>query len=261
MRYLSALLIGLCATSAQAEAALRWDGLPVDVVILGEVHDNPAHHARQAEIIAELEPTAVVYEMLTPEEALRLKDTHRTVPAMAEAVLTDFHWSNLADYAEVLAATQGVIVGTALPRGEVRQAFAEGAASVMGASAARFGLTEPVPEAELDRRKTLQFEAHCEAMPLEMMGGMVEAQRLRDAVFAETILDTLAAEGAPVVLVTGNGHARRDWGVPAYLAQAASEVSVITIGQGEAGNRPEGGFDAVFDAPAVDRPEPCAAFE
>jgi uncharacterized iron-regulated protein len=118
-----------------------------------------------------------------------------------------------------------------------------------------------VPEAELETRKTLQFEAHCEAMPLEMMGGMVEAQRLRDAVFAETVLETLAAEGAPVVLVTGNGHARRDWGVPAYLALAAPDVSVITVGQGEGGTRPDGGFDAVFDAAPVDRPDPCAAFE
>ena len=40
-----------------------------DIVILGEVHDNPAHHAHQARLIAKIDPAAVVYEMLSEDQA------------------------------------------------------------------------------------------------------------------------------------------------------------------------------------------------
>ena len=40
-----------------------------DIVILGEVHDNPEHHLTEAEAIVALTPSAIVYEMLTPEKA------------------------------------------------------------------------------------------------------------------------------------------------------------------------------------------------
>ena len=38
-------------------------------MILGEVHDNPAHHAFQGEVMGALGPSSVVFEMLTAEEA------------------------------------------------------------------------------------------------------------------------------------------------------------------------------------------------
>ncbi len=66
--------------------------------------------------------------------------------------------------------------------------------------------------------------------------------------------------GAPVVVITGNGHARRDWGVPAIIARVRPDAVVISVGQGEDGIAPEGGFDVVFDAPAPERDDPCAAF-
>ena len=40
-----------------------------DVVFLGEVHDNPAHHDRQAAEVARIAPSAIVWEMLTAEKA------------------------------------------------------------------------------------------------------------------------------------------------------------------------------------------------
>ena len=43
-----------------------------DVVFLGEVHDNPEHHLRQAEYLAALAPGAVVWEMLSPDQAAAL---------------------------------------------------------------------------------------------------------------------------------------------------------------------------------------------
>lgn len=230
-----------------------------DVVILGELHDNPGHHARQAGIIADLQPQAVVFEMLRPEEAADLNALDRREAVMAQAA-DRVRWSNMADYAAVLAASPRII-GAALGRGEARRAFSEGAAGVFGAQAQAYGLDQPLDAAEFETRKSLQFAAHCEAMPMEMMGGLVEAQRLRDAVFARAVLEALDRYGAPIVLITGNGHARKDWGVPAYLARLRPRLRVHALGQGEPGRPPRGVFDAEAQSAAPDRDDPCAAFE
>jgi uncharacterized iron-regulated protein len=230
-----------------------------DVVILGEIHDNPAHHTVQARYLETLAPQVVVFEMLTPQEAAQLADVARAPDAMRQAV-AGFHWSNIEDYAAVLAASP-VIRAAALSREDIVQAFSEGAAAVFGSDANDFGLTEPLPEDQQATREDLQFTAHCEAMPREMMGGMVEAQRLRDAGFARAVLDAFDEYGAPVVLITGNGHARDDWGVPQVLRRVRPELSVLTIGQGEDGVAPDGGFGRVLFSPSIERPNPCDAFK
>ena len=79
---------------------------------------------------------------------------------------------------------------------------------------------------------------------------------LRDAALARAALDALRDLGGPVVVITGNGHARTDWGAPALLAGQG----VFALGQSEGGRPPEGTFDLVLDAAPVDRPDPCLAF-
>lgn len=241
-------------------ASVVWSQYDGDVLIIGEFHDNPRHHQRQQNAVNEIAPKAVVFEMLTPEEAKLLADVPRD-PAAMEAAIAGFHWTNIADYAGVLSRSS-VIIGAAVPRADMRAAFSEGAASVFGRDAARYGLTKPLSEEQQTAREALQYEAHCAAMPLEMMGGMVEAQRLRDAAFARAVIAAVETYGTPVVLITGNGHARIDWGVPAYLARARPDLNVEAIGQGEGGVSPAGFFDfEITDAPRPDRADPCVAFQ
>jgi uncharacterized iron-regulated protein len=248
----------IAATPFSADALITGDATE-DVIILGEFHDNATHHRRQAAAIKEIKPKAVVFEMLTPDEAAQLADVDRSEAAM-QAATDGFHWTNIADYAGVLAASP-VILGTALSREEMRGAFSNGAAHVFGDEAKAYGLTKALPDAELETRKQMQFQAHCEAMPLEMMGGMVEAQRLRDATFARTVIEALDTYGAPVMLITGNGHARLDWGVPVYLENARPGISVTSIAQGENGAAPDGVYTTAHtDADPPERGDPCEAF-
>lgn len=263
-RFLAAVLFGwLGATAGAVEiapedlAAMR----AADIVLLGEIHDNPAHHQGQGQVIRELSPKAVVFEMLSPQMASTLRavgvaDLQALDAAMGwEAA----GWPSIDIYAPVFAALGAAeVLGAAVPRETVRAAFGEGAAAVFGAEAARFGLTTPLPDDQAQARQEMQFEAHCEAMPREMMGGMVEAQRLRDARFSQTALAALEAFGAPVVVIAGSGHVRKDWGMPHVLAQAAPEARVFAFAFAEGADAAP--YDGATTTQAPARGDPCAAF-
>jgi hypothetical protein len=225
------------------------------IVLLGEVHDNADAHRGQAAVIASLQPTAVLFEMLTPDQA----DAVDGARAQAEAIWADGGWPDFALYAPIFEALGSArVVGMAVPREINRAVFTDGPAAHFGDEAPRFGLDTDLPADQRSAREEMQFAAHCEAMPLEMMGGMVDVQRFWDASFARSALAALAEHGAPVAVVLGNGHARTDWGVPAALATAAPEVATYAIGFIEADHGLP--FDEVQIVPAAERGDPCAAF-
>jgi len=244
-------------------AASPLGDVSADIVVLGEVHDNPAHHAVQAEAVTALAPRAIVFEMLTEAQAARVSDDNLQDPdALAKALdWSASGWPDFAMYYPIFAAARGASVyGAAVPREETRNAMRIGIPRAFGAGAEVYGLTAELDAEELADRLNLQMAAHCNALPLELLPGMVDLQRLRDAVLARAALAALAETGGPVAVITGNGHARKDWGLPAYVARIAPDVSLFSLGQSEDGMPPQGGFDLVLDAPGVDRPDPCLAF-
>jgi uncharacterized iron-regulated protein len=117
-----------------------------------------------------------------------------------------------------------------------------------------------LPEDQQAARLILQDDAHCNAMLADMLPMMIEAQRLRDAELAQAALDALDETGGPVVIITGNGHARKDWAVPALLAAARPDVRVFAVGQTEDRAAMDGTFDLVLSSPAAERDDPCDAF-
>lgn len=235
-----------------------------DVLILGEVHDNPAHHVLQADRVAEFVPAAIVFEMLTPEQAQIVKPENRADPAKL-AVALDWAksgWPDFEMYHPIFtAAPQARIYGAQVPRHIARAAFETGIDEAFSGDASTYGLSDPLPEDEQDIREAMQMSAHCDALPKDLLPGMVQIQRLRDAELAHAVLRAMTETGGPVAVITGNGHARRDWGVPVYLERAAPELDLHVVGQTEDGAPLDGVFDEVISAPAVERPDPCAAFK
>ena len=264
VRVILFLVILAGSASAREIAPSELERLPdADVVILGEVHDNPAHHENQARVLAALRPAAVVFEMLTPAQAGRVTAENRRDRAALAAALgwADSGWPDFAMYHPLFTAAPGArIFGGDLPRETVRRAMAEDPAAIFGAGAADYGLDRPLPAAEQAAREALQMAAHCDALPAEMLPGMVAAQRLRDAVLARAVVGAMEATGGPVAVITGNGHADPARGIPAALAAARPDLEVLTVVQLEAppAETPDTDF-WVVTAPA-ERPDPCAAF-
>lgn len=239
------------------------EAAPAQIVILGEIHDNPIHHLTQAALVARWAPSAVVFEMLTATQAKSVIGIDRQNLAAMEQALQwqGSGWPDYALYHPIFAASgSATLYGAALDRSDVRRAITDGAAAIFGPDAAQFGLSTALPTAEQTAREADQMSAHCDALPAEMLRGMVEAQRLRDAAFARTALTALDETGGPVVVITGSGHADRMRGIPAALAVAAPNVTVFSIGQieGAAGYAPP--FDRWIVTAPTPRQDPCAGF-
>ena len=99
---------------------------------------------------------------------------------------------------------------------------------------------------------------------------LIDAQRLRDATMAGVMLN---ARPDTTVLITGAGHARRDYGVPVYLLERAPGARVLAIGLMEVASslsapadylNPTPGLDVAFDylwfTTRVVSEDPCEQF-
>ncbi len=230
-----------------------------DIFVLGEVHDNPAHHLEQALRISEIGPSAVVYEMLTPAMADIVNQSDNLDPALGDKIgWEEAGWPDFTIYAPVFAASDAPVYGAALPRAQIMGAIGKGAAAVFGSHALDYGLGPLPAEVQADFEQEINLD-HCEALPQEMWSGMVEAQRLRDAHFAKVALQALEDTGGPVVVITGNGHARNDRAIPAVIALARPDVAVTSLGILESDDQANLYDEVVITDPA-EREDPCLAF-
>src|SRR5205085_7040159 len=145
-----------------------------------------------------------------------------------------------------------------LPRGDAMRLVREPFASVLGAArSTQLGLDAPLPP-DWQAAQEREIDAgHCGTLPRTLWPGMVRAQAARDAQMAHA-LRTHASRGA--VLLAGNGHVRRDLGVPRWLSMIAGE-RVLSVGYVEDGTSPVGSqqYDAVVVMAPATRGDPCAS--
>lgn len=237
-------------------------GVPAaDVVFLGELHDNPWHHENQTTMVATISPKAIVFEMLTPDQASLVTDALLPNQDALEKALgwNDSGWPDFSMYYPIFREAAGAgFYGAQVSRADVRDAImGENLTTTFGQDAAQYGLTEALDKAEQATREAEQLEAHCNALPEEMLPGMVLGQRLRDATLAREIERALAETGGPVVVITGNGHARKDWGAPRAMSEQITQISIAQFEQAPEGEQP---FDYWVLTPEAEREDPCLAF-
>lgn len=256
---------------AEGGGVLDRDALARDlgaaaVVIVGEVHDNPIHHLNQAWLISRLAPGALVAEMLQAADEDRIRD-HLAGGGAAEGIGALVRWDKTGwpaweIYAPIFTALPegAAIAGAAMPRKVVRRVMTEPASALIEDPRLKAALDERLPRAVQVAMEREMVDSHCGELPVDMAPMMVEVQRLRDASLAAAVLRLVEAGAGRIVVVTGNGHARTDRGLPAVLARAAPELAVVSVGQIETGGEGDPAaepFDYVWITERHDRPDPC----
>jgi uncharacterized iron-regulated protein len=244
--------------------------------LLGEVHDNPAHHAARVKLLdalgeSGLKPAVAFEQFDRPrDKALqqRLAAGDLSAEAVAQAVQFDrkgWNWDLYRPLVEAALRHRMPLRAANLSRSEAARIAKEGTAALGAKSISELRL-EAVWSPEKERvLREIVYEGHCRAIPEALAGKIGVAQRARDATLAEALLDP-SADGA--VLIAGNGHVRRDLGVPLYLQQALPGAPIVSLallevegGKGRVGDyfgtgaqRP---YDFAWFTPRAEREDPC----
>lgn len=267
---LAAGLLGCAKSFNPPSSGLIERMLASDVLLLGELHDQPLHHRQRLEWIAALSerrPVAIVMEQLDARMQPALdaelaveSELTETIGArarrVAQAAGFDFKGWTWTFYRPVieLALQRGLPIHAGnLSREEAMQ--------IVRGQSQRFaerppaGWTDAV-QAELNQSIA---DGHCGLLPRAMIAPMALAQRARDAQIAEVAVRAIA-DRRLVVVIAGNGHVRRDYGIPIHLADLRPGLRVLAVGLIEQGGEDQSRlFDAVWSVPPMSREDPCAA--
>ena len=269
-----AVTLAGCATAPvhhHWENRLRGDA----IVLLGEIHDNAEHHRQRLDIlrhafIAGWRP-AIVLEQFDRERQADIDRARGEKPSDAQHVIHlaaqaaggaggSWNWDYYRPFV-ALALEYGVpLIAANLSNADTSKVVREGFAILFDAGQTNSLGLEQAMSAALQIAQEREIDTgHCNVLPAKMLPAMARGQMARDAVMA-SILSKHSAQG--VVLIAGNGHVRRDIGVPHWLSPA-QRVRTIAVGflEQDGSPAPDAAFDAIVRTAAAERADPCIEFK
>jgi uncharacterized iron-regulated protein len=258
-----------------SEADLLHAAETADFVLIGERHDNRDHHRLQARIVSALERDgrrrrAVAFEMISADRQLEVVEHLDAHPGDAAGLgaAVDWpgrgwpDWALYEPIARAALANGAQIVAADLDAEQRRAVFEQGAQALRTSFVRRTGLDQDLSATLTSDLRDELRQAHCRQAPPEVLGGMYQVQRARDAMLADRLAATSGRAGG--ILIAGNGHVRKDRGVPWYLARLKPAASTLSIGLVEVREDVHGPpvdlpYDYVWFTPGVDDgQDPCA---
>jgi uncharacterized iron-regulated protein len=247
------------ATIEREAAATRY-------VLLGEKHDHAEHHRLQRELLAAIAKSrkpAVVFEMVDVDDQPKLDAAPREADAIGEATTwkaRGWDWPLYRPIVALALEKDLPIVAGNFPRARIKGLFHHGdgpSTEIDDATKKSLGIDRPLPPA-LERDLEDELAAsHCGKLPKELLPTFALAQRLRDGQLAERMRTRATAGGA--VLIAGEGHVRRDRGVPWYLpAGETYAIGFVELEKDKTAPDAYGDlYDAVWFTEPAKREDPC----
>ena len=247
-------------------------------ILLGEVHDNISHHRNQAQVIDYLatmhRATGVAFEMIDDSQDKFISG--RQISSADELIglldHVDTGWDYEHYYRPVFESVirAGFRISPAnIDRNRLMNIVMQQGTDVPDETSRILSSTPLTPELELEMQKDI-IESHCDMLDTEQALPMVQAQRIRDATMASSLLNNRSDLR---VLIAGNGHVRRDSGVPRYLFAQDKSAVIVAVGMVEVDEGQNdvsaytgdwGGhglpFDYMWFTARADREDPCIEF-
>ena len=241
--------------------------------MVGEVHDNAQQHRLRLALLrrafaAGWRP-AMAMEQFDRERQPDIERARREQPGDAQHVIdvaaprsprpaVGWNWDFYRPFVALALQYDLPLVAANLSNAETTKIARGGLAAVFDdASIAALGLDRPIAHDWQSAQEREIDAGHCHSLPPTVWPRLAQAQFARDAVMAD-VLRQNAQRG--VVLLAGNGHVRRDLGVPRWLAIERSRVFSVGFLEDDDTSMPVSAFDAVIRTGAAQRSDPCAGF-
>lgn len=255
-------------------------------VLLGENHDNPDHHILQAWMIEEIASSGrkpdVVFEMIPR----RLAHEANSYDLQKDPQLEDFakrlEWEKRGWYSWEIYKPVGLATaqyGLRMLAGNISRKKVLGLYRNKTALSTdeqnRFAIDQPFSHAHQSSLNEELIASHCGMIGKKALPAMTRIQRAKDGSMADALLNARSQDGA--ILIAGNGHVRKDRGVPLVLRKSSQTNTarikeIVSIGlievrenildpkQYELQN-PEGEilYDIVIFTPKADITDHCVA--
>lgn len=222
-------------------------------ILLGEKHDNADHHLGQAQIIRGLPNLkSVVLEMLNRGQRERLSQVKDVNNFRSESGWDKSGWPKYSIYEPVIDAIykRGMLPGVGNPSREAMMA------SMKNGDALRSALDQGARAQLTDDIKV----AHCGHLNDRMAEAMVAVQIFKDQTMAHELRSQAGFDQG--VLIAGNGHIRKDYGVPKHLERTVSVAFMEVQGTNQSVDDYDVHlYDYVVFTPRVDNLDPCERFK
>ncbi|WP_415235912.1 ChaN family lipoprotein [Sneathiella sp.] len=233
-----------------------------DFILIGEKHDNPDHHNVQLALLQKLlkKGDVVVFEMINQEQQPvidRFIAGDLPYSALKEALNWETSgWPDWAFYGPLFEQAQKTgarMVYGNYPKSEIRQQMV-----------ARKDALNSLDPAKMAQLNADIKSSHCDLLPDEALQPMSNIQIARDKLMARQLADNI--KGTTAFLIAGNGHVRKDRGVPYYLSQQAKDKSIQVLGLIEDTDQatlsdPFPEYDLVWITDATPYKDHCAALK
>jgi uncharacterized iron-regulated protein len=248
-----------------------------NVLLLGETHDNPQHHDLQQKLLnARIESgarPALVMEQLDADSqpaldaALAGSDRDATLKAVT-GLIKFADWKFYRPFLVTAVDNKLPIIAANISSQQLQPVIWQGFAAFDADALKRMAVEQVWSEGRENYMRRNIGGAHCGQVRDELREGLTRSQRLRDAMMADSAISGI---GRGIVAIVGSSHARRDVGIPLYLAARAPLARIYSIGfvevspgriapesyetESASGDAP---FDAIWFTPRVARADPCA---
>lgn len=201
----------------------------VEHLLVGEKHDNLLHHQAQYWLLEQLQKQrpqgSLILEMLSVDQQ-PMVDLVKTEFAKNSQNLTarlnwkkSWNWDFYGDLVKHPFEYQYQLIASNLTQGEVQQIL-KGAEPLKGFASTSKDIKEKIAQLILSSHQC----DNCSASE-PYIQRMVEVQQFRDRRMAEKLL----ASPMPNILIAGNHHIQKKYGVPTHLKDLSPTTKFTTI--------------------------------
>jgi uncharacterized iron-regulated protein len=239
------------------------------IALLGEVHDNASQHALRVaalrQRVAQGARPAIAFEQFDRERQPDIERARRERPDDADFLIAqakghdEWDWNFYRPFVALALEYDLPIVAANLSRRDAMRVATDGWSTVFDTTTRKALELDTLPADFRRKHEAVIAAGHCNLLPRDALPAQARAQMARDIIMAQSIRPYV---GRGVVLLAGNGHVRRDIGVPFWLTpderRTAVSIGLLERDDDASSARSATPFDVIVITERAERADPCA---